>query len=548
IILKLMEKEPSRRYARAEDVVEDLRRFLAEEPIHARPVSVAGRLYRKARKNKAAAALVAILVLVVTLGPAAWLGIRWRRARDLERRVEAAERALLAGDPHRAFDLAIGVLADDPDSVRARLARDAADRRRRDEDDLARARARFEQAEGHRARGDEAWNHVVALRREAIVEADRDEVRMKELLAQSRREEKGARAEYSRALALYHEALGVAPSLSEAADRAAGVYQTYHALAEEAGSWEDAADLDVFLRGLVDRCGAVTRARLSAYLDGAGRATVETDPPATLTYFRCEDREGKLVPVSQGEWPGGTVPLAMGGWVVVAAAEGYAEARIPLWVPRCGEAKIRVRLRKPDEIGDGFVLVPGGGFWMGGDEKAFGAGPRRWIEVPDFAISRFEVTAEEYCVFLNAVSAKDGSQVAQAMAPRAAGNAGYYWVADNGGAFSVPRSWDLRFPIYCVSRQDAEEYCLWLCESDGATYRLPTEREWEKAARGVDGRPYPWGTEMVDGRCLCRTHPACVARPSPQPSGFAPDDESPYGVRDTAGSVAEWTSSSAAWD
>ncbi|GEM_PF-2636280 len=548
IILKLMEKEPSRRYARAEEVVEDLRRFLSEEPIRARPVSVAGRLYRKARKNKAATALVAILILSATLGPAAWLGVRWRRARDLERRVEAAERALLAGNPRHAFDLAGGVLAEDPDNARARLARDVADRSRREGDDLARARSLAEQAEAHRARGDEVWKHVVALRREAVGEADRDEAQMKALLAQGRREEKGARAEYSQALARYHEALGVAPSLSEAADRAAGIYQAYHTFAEETGAWEDAADLEVFLRGVVDRCGTFTRTRLSAYLDGGGQATVETDPPATLTLFRCEERDGKLVPVSQGAWPGGTVPLAWGSWVVVATAEGYVETRIPIWVPREGEAHVRVKLRKPDEIGDGFIHVPGGGFWMGGDDKAFGAGPRRWIDVPDFAISRFEVTAEEYCVFLNAVSAKDGWQVAQAMAPRATGNTGYYWVVDNSGAFSVPRSWDLRFPIYCVSRQDAEEYCLWLSERDAVTYHLPTETEWEKAARGVDGRPYPWGTEMVDGRCVVRTHPACAVNPNPQPIGLAPDDESPYGLRDAAGSVAEWTSSSAARD
>ncbi len=53
---------------------------------------------------------------------------------------------------------------------------------------------------------------------------------------------------------------------------------------------------------------------------------------------------------------------------------------------------------------------------------------------------------------------------------------------------------------------------------------------------------------MADDRCLVRTHPACVAKPSPQPTGFVPDDESPYGVHDLAGSVAEWTSSSAARD
>jgi serine/threonine-protein kinase len=93
-------------------------------------------------------------------------------------------------------------------------------------------------------------------------------------------------------------------------------------------------------------------------------------------------------------------------------------------------------------------------------------------------------------------------------------------------------------PVILVDWFDARAYCRWRSEREGATVRMPTEAEWEKAARGVDGRFYPWGDRFDPTFCHMRE-----SRPyghQPEPIGSFPTDESPYGIRDLAGGVREW--------
>ena len=94
-----------------------------------------------------------------------------------------------------------------------------------------------------------------------------------------------------------------------------------------------------------------------------------------------------------------------------------------------------------------------------------------------------------------------------------------------------------------VSWDAATAYCRWLSETTGQRYRLPSEAEWEKAARGTDGRIYPWGNQPPDERrCNFNNNVKDTT-----PVGSYPAGVSPYGCYDMAGNVWEWTSS-LSWD
>ena len=88
-----------------------------------------------------------------------------------------------------------------------------------------------------------------------------------------------------------------------------------------------------------------------------------------------------------------------------------------------------------------------------------------------------------------------------------------------------------------VSWYEAVAYCRWLSMETGNPYRLPTEAEWEKAARGTDGRLYPWGNDFVAE--LCNTRANNLGR-TELVGSHSPDSDSPYGCADMVGNVSEW--------
>ena len=199
------------------------------------------------------------------------------------------------------------------------------------------------------------------------------------------------------------------------------------------------------------------------------------------------------------------------------------------------------RIRVHDPM---LARVPGGGFTMGTSVEAVermlaedGAGeggdaeplhhtergaalmetPARTVELPPFFIGKFLVTNLEFRVFALAGGAP----------------ARDYWE----GTTIDP--WLQNQPVRGVTWDEAVAYCDWLADETGRPFRLPTEEEWEKAARGVDGRTFPWGDEF-------RYHYSNVWEGgvgAPTPVGVYPEGVSPYGALDVAGNVAEWTAS-----
>lgn len=101
---------------------------------------------------------------------------------------------------------------------------------------------------------------------------------------------------------------------------------------------------------------------------------------------------------------------------------------------------------------------------------------------------------------------------------------------------SRPATTEDQLPIE-VSWDDARNYCEWLSARTARRVRLPTETEWERAARGGDGREYPWGNHF--DRALCNTREA--GNGQALPVGSLPGGASPFGILDMAGNVDEWT-------
>jgi formylglycine-generating enzyme required for sulfatase activity len=159
------------------------------------------------------------------------------------------------------------------------------------------------------------------------------------------------------------------------------------------------------------------------------------------------------------------------------------------------------------------VLIPAGPFTMGQDGSKPKNGPAHEVDLPAFEIDRFEVTNDEFAHFVD--------------------QTGYVTYAEENSSKNWRDAAEAKggnHPVVYVTWNDAKAYCEW------AGKRLPTEAEWEKAARGDDGRIYPWGNEFVadNGNFYEGGIRGTTA------VGSFSSGASPYGVEDMAGNVREW--------
>ncbi len=145
----------------------------------------------------------------------------------------------------------------------------------------------------------------------------------------------------------------------------------------------------------------------------------------------------------------------------------------------------------------------------------------------DYFIDRFPVTNRQYKEFLDDERDHEVPYREKDWAEP------YNWDRENR---TFPKGME-DHPVILVSYQDAVKFCEWRSEKDGHEYRLPTEEEWERAARGSDGRVYPWGDEFDEKKC--NTSESGIGMTTPVTT--YPDGASPHGCLDMAGNVWEWT-------
>ena len=163
------------------------------------------------------------------------------------------------------------------------------------------------------------------------------------------------------------------------------------------------------------------------------------------------------------------------------------------------------------------IRIPTGEFLMGSkkqDKVAYNdEKPQHRVYLAEYWIGKYPVTNAQYTAFVDATGHEPPEHWKKARPPKGKEN----------------------HPVACVSWYDAAAYCHWLAKEAGKPYRLLTEAEWEKAARGTDGRTYPWG-EGID----CDHAQYCECGGQTVPVGSKPKGASPYGALDMAGNVWEW--------
>jgi formylglycine-generating enzyme len=164
------------------------------------------------------------------------------------------------------------------------------------------------------------------------------------------------------------------------------------------------------------------------------------------------------------------------------------------------------------------ITIPAGEFLMGSLEGKGRADerPQRAVYLDAFVIDQVEVTNERYIAFVKSTGHRTPPNP--------------YGTGPLASLTGIEQ-----LPVVQTTWYDAKAYCAW------AKKRLPTEAEWEKAARGTDGRLYPWGNEPPTAK-RANFDREWEDEKTLHPVGSVPGGDSPYGVKDMAGNVREWVS------
>jgi len=282
---------------------------------------------------------------------------------------------------------------------------------------------------------------------------------------------------------------------------------------------------------------------LSDSLKGDGALTVSSDPRgADVTLWRLEVQDEKIqhraFDRELGQTPIETFTLPQGRYILSLSLGDGAELTYPVRIDPNEEESVVVTI--PSSIPDGMVVVPAGPFYVGGDQ----ARDYRLHEqsLPSFFIRETEVTFAEYIAYWMDPAGADRSDAGMSRVQLREEDREFIDAWDAGGRLIEALGSDR--PIVGITQAATVDYCRWLGERLGRTVRLPTAEEWEKAARGVDGRDYVWGnTYEVDFSYTLENEAARESHGLFAPARSLPMDRSVYGAFDLAGNAREWTSS-----
>ncbi|MFT7618718.1 MAG: serine/threonine protein kinase/formylglycine-generating enzyme required for sulfatase activity [Planctomycetota bacterium] len=538
IVLKCMEKDPARRYATAREVGLDLRRFREHRDIAARPVGKLGQILRWAELNR-------ILAIVAVISTIAVIVLS----------------TLLINNAYNAR------LEEQKMSIYRRFMKQAEDI----EDEITEAKA---------ARA-ERQIQVKALEAKVPRYAKATSLGKRELFVA-----RAALKKWDQSIATLRGALEYNLQLSRESVTAVNI-----------GGKERTALYLRLIKEALTRNDMVTAAKFRLYLEEAGvdanvrfsgHLTVITDPPgARAIAYPLQDDIGGIRQLDQtGSVSLGTTPivdheLKSGSWLITINKPGHDSVFLPVFIEpdqHWGSSEWHegmfkdkdwtIKLPKDGTFNkQNWCFVPGGPFRATEDFFQGLNPPLEWRWAESYLIARRETRFHDYEKFL----VRD--EIRRQLVESVTKNNVYRWLPrtqpwlaifeiDRNGNLgpgkpygnTPARPYDPDFALTGLPLNEIQEFVAWLNTQDtDAEIRLPSSNEWQKAARGVDGRIYPWGDqfdwsytygrhsrETIGGQEAWQYHAG--------KSSEHPTDTSPYGCLDMAGNAAEWCSDKPAKD
>ena len=302
-----------------------------------------------------------------------------------------------------------------------------------------------------------------------------------------------------------------------------------------------------------DRVRELAPERYAERLEGTGSISLITDPPGAQVLCQRVRREGVTWtladPVYLGTTPLDRVPLAMGSYVMTLRHPDFRDVTYPVFIRHAEHWEgPPVRLLEDTQIGDDWVYVPAGPFLSCGDDGAMEARPPARPVLPGFLIRRLPLSLRDYAVFVNGLHSEDPDAAWDCVPSGESGAPGSgrrYWDRPQPGAdYVIPGvgrdgdPWEKNWPAFGISWHHARACAEWTGRQLGEEVRLPSILQWEKAARGVDGRIWPWGDRFDS--TLTKICTSLPGRPMPVPVGSYATDISVYGMQDVAGCIREF--------
>ncbi|MBK7824538.1 protein kinase [Nannocystis sp.] len=310
-----------------------------------------------------------------------------------------------------------------------------------------------------------------------------------------------------------------------------------------------------------------------------GQLSLQTTPPVTVTIAEyvqdpTTQRTALGAPRDLGPTPLRAVELQQGSYLLTLRISEALEIAYPLVIRREESLALSLPLPAPEQVPEGFVYVPEGRFLFGCpyDElicSFFSSPPQHEVETKAFLIARYETTYGDWLAFLRTLPLSDRAAFLPGDSTMGAADAGIRLTVEKDvwrlsitagektaaavegqpliyseRSSNAQQDWS-RIPVSGIDIPSATAYLTWLDRSGrvpGA--RLCTDWEWERAARGADGRRFPHGEQIkpTDANILATYEKATAV--GPDAVGLHPASRSPFGLDDMAGNVFEWMSSS----